>query len=54
MVGLDAELGTLEPGKWADLVIVNGDPYDLATLGERIVRVYRGGVVAHRNDADDR
>ena len=31
-MGLDDELGTIEPGKLADLVVVEGDPYDVATL----------------------
>lgn len=43
LMGLEDELGTLEPGKRADLVIVNGDPLDLATLSERIEAVYQDG-----------
>ena len=40
---LEAEIGTLEPGKAADLVIVDGDPLkDLASLAN-IVAVIRGG-----------
>src|ERR671918_1420118 len=34
LMGLDGELGTLEPGKRADLVVVDGDPFELATLGD--------------------
>jgi imidazolonepropionase-like amidohydrolase len=44
LMGLDGELGTLEPGKRADLVVVDGDPLDVGTLGERIEAVYRDGV----------
>jgi imidazolonepropionase-like amidohydrolase len=44
LMGLDAELGTLEPGKRADLVVVDGDPMDLATLDQRIDAVYQDGV----------
>lgn len=44
LMGLDEELGTLEPGKRADLVIVEGDGLDVATLDERITAVYQDGV----------
>jgi len=44
LMGLDDELGTLEPGKRADLVIVDGDPLDFSTLGERVESVYQDGV----------
>ena len=43
---LDDVLGTLEPGKIADVVVVDGDPYDFATLADRIERVYKDGVRA--------
>ena len=43
LMGLGEELGTLEPGKVADLVVVNGDPLDLAGLAHRIDSVYRDG-----------
>ncbi len=45
-VGLGDRTGTLEPGKWADLLIVDGDPLgDLAVLRDqaRIRSVYREG-----------
>jgi imidazolonepropionase-like amidohydrolase len=44
LMGLEDELGTLEPGKRADLVIVDGDPLDVATLGNRIDAVYQDGM----------
>jgi imidazolonepropionase-like amidohydrolase len=44
LMGLDDELGTLEPGKRADLVVVDGDPLDVATLDQRIGAVYQDGV----------
>jgi imidazolonepropionase-like amidohydrolase len=44
LMGLEDELGTLEPGKRADLVVVNGDPLDLATLADRIAAVYQDGI----------
>jgi imidazolonepropionase-like amidohydrolase len=43
LMGLQDELGSLEPGKRADVVIVEGDPFDLKTLPERIEAVYRDG-----------
>ena len=30
LLGVDADLGTIEEGKLADLVVVTGDPYDFA------------------------
>ncbi len=43
LMGLDRELGSLEPGKRADVVVVEGDPFDLKTLAERIQSVYKDG-----------
>lgn len=43
LMGLDDELGTLEPGKRADLVMVDGDPLEVATLSERIAQVWKDG-----------
>jgi imidazolonepropionase-like amidohydrolase len=43
LMGLVDELGTLEPGKRADLVVVSGDPLELGTLAERIEAVYQDG-----------
>ena len=43
LMGLGDELGTIEPGKRADLVVVDGDPYELATLKGRIAAVYQDG-----------
>jgi imidazolonepropionase-like amidohydrolase len=43
LMGLQDELGTLAPGKRADLVIVDGDPFDLATLKERVEQVWKDG-----------
>jgi len=42
---VDAELGTLEPGKRADLVIAEGDPLDVAGLGKRVLAVYQDGIL---------
>ncbi len=43
LMGLEEELGTIEPGKRADLVVVDGDPLDVATLADRIESVYQDG-----------
>ena len=42
-MGLLEDRGTIEAGKRADLVVVDGDPLDLDTLRERIAAVYRDG-----------
>ena len=43
LLGVADELGTLEPGKRADLVVVDGDPFELATIGDRIAAVVKDG-----------
>ena len=43
LMGLADEFGTLEVGKRADLVVVDGDPLDVATLADRVEAVYRDG-----------
>ena len=44
---IDRELGTIEPGKRADLIAVDGDPLqDMAALG-RVSLVMKDGVVYH-------
>jgi len=43
LMGVQDDLGSLEPGKRADLVIVEGDAIDLKTLPERIEAVYKDG-----------
>ncbi len=44
LMGLDRELGTLQPGKRADLVVVEGDPLDLEALPSAIAEVWKDGV----------
>jgi len=43
LMGLQDELGTVEPGKRADLVLVDGDPLEFAKLTDRITAVYKDG-----------
>ncbi len=44
LLGWADRLGTLEPGKLADIVVVDGDPFDVATLKDRIEQVWKDGV----------
>ncbi len=53
-LALEAEIGTIEKGKWADLVVVDGDPLrDVRILQDpaRIKQVWKAGVTATRHDA---
>jgi imidazolonepropionase-like amidohydrolase len=43
LMGLQRELGTIEEGKLADLVVVDGDPFDFVSLPDRIMDVYKDG-----------
>ncbi|WP_114521846.1 amidohydrolase family protein [Altererythrobacter sp. ZODW24] len=42
-LGMDTEIGSLEPGKLADLVILDGDPLDNIRNTERVETVVIGG-----------
>lgn len=44
---LDSELGSIEIGKRADLVVVDGDIFDFEKLKENIAAVYMDGELAH-------
>lgn len=43
-LGLEADLGTLEPGRLADLLIVDGDPVADIEASARVFEVVQGGV----------
>lgn len=43
LLGVDDRRGTIEPGKDADLVVVRGDPYQLAGIEDRVESVWLGG-----------
>jgi imidazolonepropionase-like amidohydrolase len=43
LLGVDREFGSLEPGKRADVVVLDGDPHDLTGLTGRIREVWRDG-----------
>jgi imidazolonepropionase-like amidohydrolase len=44
LLGLGRDLGTIEVSKRADLVFVNGDPFDFASLKSNICAVYKDGL----------
>ncbi|MFK8025791.1 MAG: amidohydrolase family protein [Ilumatobacter sp.] len=45
LMGVEAQLGTLEVGKIADLVVFDGTDLDLSDLRSRVSQVYQSGVV---------
>jgi imidazolonepropionase-like amidohydrolase len=44
LMGLQDELGTIEPGKRADLVVLDGDPLEFDGYEDRIEQVWKDGV----------
>ncbi|WP_416965729.1 amidohydrolase family protein [Streptomyces sp. Agncl-13] len=52
LLGYD-DLGTVEPGNRADLVLVEGDAYDLAGLASNVTEVWKDGVRAVRRNKGD-
>lgn len=46
LLGVDGDLGSIEPGKRADLVVVDGDALALDDLDQRIRAVYQDGRLA--------
>jgi len=49
LLGWGDKLGTIEAGKWADIVAVSGDPLKDITELQRVVFVMKGGAV-YKND----
>ena len=43
LMGLEDARGTLEVGKMADVVVVDGDADDFDRLGERVSSVWKAG-----------
>jgi imidazolonepropionase-like amidohydrolase len=43
LLGVEDTQGSVEPGKRADLVVVDGDPFDYADLAARVMAVYQDG-----------
>ncbi len=48
ILGVADDLGTLEPGKYADIIAVNGNPLDNIRVLEQVVFVMKNGVVYKR------
>lgn len=48
LLGPQDVLGTIEPGRYADIVAVNGDPLKDITELERVRFVMKGGVVVRK------
>jgi imidazolonepropionase-like amidohydrolase len=48
---LEADLGTIEVGKWADILVVSGNPLDDLGVLEEVLLVIHGGVII-RNELD--
>jgi imidazolonepropionase-like amidohydrolase len=44
LMGVERDLGSLEAGKIADVVVVDGDPYAFDDLDQRIAQVWKDGV----------
>jgi imidazolonepropionase-like amidohydrolase len=44
LLGVRDHLGSLEPGKRADITVVDGDPFEFEKLSDRIRAVYKDGV----------
>lgn len=49
LLGWSAQVGTIAPGKWADIVIVDGDPTGDVSLLEHVRLVMKGGAI-YKND----
>ncbi|HXT24224.1 MAG TPA: amidohydrolase family protein [Candidatus Eisenbacteria bacterium] len=53
VLGWSDKLGTIEPGKWADIVAVSGDPLKGITELQRVTFVMKSGVV-YKNEVSSR
>jgi imidazolonepropionase-like amidohydrolase len=49
LLGAERDIGSLEAGRYADLVAVSGDPLQDITTLERVRFVMKGGVI-HRHE----
>jgi cytosine/adenosine deaminase-related metal-dependent hydrolase len=50
MFGVEDDLGTAEPGKLADLTVIDGNPFQDFTDLTRVSWVMRDGIVHRRKD----
>jgi imidazolonepropionase-like amidohydrolase len=53
LMGVDGDLGTLEAGKLADLVVLEGDPYAFGDLASRVRQVWKAGIQVVGGAAQD-
>ncbi len=49
LLGVSDTAGSIQPGRYADLIAVKGDPLQNITLLEHVDWVMKGGVVYKRN-----
>jgi imidazolonepropionase-like amidohydrolase len=54
LMGLSSKTGTLEPGKWADIIAVDKNPLDDVRVLEDVKFVMKSGVVYKQNGAEIR
>jgi imidazolonepropionase-like amidohydrolase len=45
LIGRSKDIGSIEPGKYADIVAVDGDPLSDITVMEKVAFVMKGGEV---------
>ena len=45
LLGWQGRIGTLEPGAWADIIAVDGNPLESVTTLEQVKFVMKGGLV---------
>jgi imidazolonepropionase-like amidohydrolase len=54
LLGLSEQIGTVEPGKFADLTAVSGDPLTNPKVMERVTFVMKSGQIIRKEIATDR
>jgi imidazolonepropionase-like amidohydrolase len=48
LIDMESELGSIEAGKLADIVLLSENPFDDIRAVERVEAVFRSGVLLHR------